>query len=217
MTFDVSNVMAEDQDLAVLFTTILANDMSALRKVLSKSPALAMASLKVAATRENPQDFFLDEFMHYVYAGDTALHVAALSYRFDMLELLVISNAYIDAQNRRGAQPLHYACDGSPNCATWNPGAQHATISKLIELGADPNCLDKSGVAPIHRAVRTRCTGAVRGLISGGANVNLKNKSGSTPLDLAFLTTGKSGSGTDECKREQAVIVELLKSAAAKR
>jgi ankyrin repeat protein len=55
---------------------------------------------------------------------------------------------------------------GSPG---WNPAAQAATIAYLIEAGADPNARDKSQVAPLHRAVRTRCAAAVGALLDGGA------------------------------------------------
>jgi hypothetical protein len=50
----------------------------------------------------------------------------------------------------------------------------------------------------------------VRALLAGGADARLRNKSGTTPLELARMTTGKSGSGTTEAKREQAAILALL-------
>jgi len=43
--------------------------------------------------------------------------------------------------------------------------AQAETIEFLVSVGADPNALDKSGVAPLHRAVRTRSLPAVRALL----------------------------------------------------
>jgi ankyrin repeat protein len=93
---------------------------------------------------------------------------------------------------------------------TWNPRAQAAVVACLIEAGADPNALDKSGVAPLHRAVRTRCTGAVRALLAGGADPRLRNRSGATPRDLASATTGRGGTGSAEAKKEQAEILRLL-------
>jgi len=84
-------------------------------------------------------------------------------------------------------------------------------VTCLIGAGADPNALDKSGVAPLHRAVRTRCMAAVRALLAGGADPNLANKSGSTPLALATQTTGRGGSGSPEARREQVEIVRLLR------
>src|SRR5450631_4383298 len=92
--------------------------------------------------------------------------------------------ANVRARNRRGAEPLHYAADGIPGSITWDPDAQSAVVEFLIRAGADPNSTDKSGVAPLHRAVRTRCAAAARALLTNGAAALGKNKRGSTPLHL---------------------------------
>jgi ankyrin repeat protein len=84
------------------------------------------------------------------------------------------------------------------------------TVTTLIEAGADPNAVDKSGVAPLHRAVRTRAAAAVRALIAGGADPRRPNKTGSTPMHLATQNTGRSGSGSPEAKAQQAEIIRLL-------
>src|SRR6185295_13644058 len=97
--------------------------------------------------------------------GDTALHIAAAGFKFEVAQFLIDHGAKCAAKNRRGAEPLHYASD----CNTWNPAAQVATIERLIRAGANPNATDKTGVAPIHRAVRTRCAAAVQALLSAGA------------------------------------------------
>jgi ankyrin repeat protein len=116
------------------------------------------------------------------------------------------------ARNRRGAEPLHYASDGVPGSRSWNPAAQAAIIATLIEAGADPNSIDKSGVAPLHRAVRTRCAAAVEALLQGGADARARNRSGSTPLLLASLNTGRSSAGSSEAKAQQKEIVRLLQA-----
>ena len=120
------------------------------------------------------------------------------------------------ARNRRGAEPLLYAADGGPSSVSWNPEAQAATIATLIAAGADPNAIDNSGVAALHRAVRTRCAAAVQALLEGGADARCKNKSGSTPMRLATLTTGRGGSGLAEAKLQQEEIVRLLKQYGAR-
>ena len=83
-------------------------------------------------------------------------------------------------------------------------------ITYLIAIGADPNALDNSGVAALHRAVRNRCSAAASALIDNGADPRLTNKSGSTPLHLAVQNTGKSNSGSDACKKEQGQLIALL-------
>jgi ankyrin repeat protein len=89
---------------------------------------------------------------------------------------------------------------------------QAATIAILIEAGADPNSLDKSGVAPLHRAVRTRCAAAIEALLEGGADACARNKSGSTPLLLASQNTGRGGSGSPEARAQQEEILRLLQA-----
>ena len=114
------------------------------------------------------------------------------------------------ARNRRGAEPLHYAADGNPDAEHWNPVAQREVIAYLVAAGADPNVLDKGGVAPLHRAVRTRCSAAVGAVIESGADPRLMNKSGSTPLHLAVQNTGRGHSGSEAAKGEQGRVIALL-------
>jgi ankyrin repeat protein len=106
---------------------------------------------------------------------------------------------------------LHYAADTNH----WSPAAQAETITYLIGAGADSNATDDSGVAPLHRAVRTRSSPAVRALLEGGANPCQPNKSGSLPMDLAIQTTGRGGSGSPHARDEQAAIITLLEAAGA--
>lgn len=196
--------------LRVLMDAIAKGDTAACLDLLAAEPALARARIEGGATRADARANFLSPIGHYVYEGDTALHIAAAGYRVDVVSRLVALGADVRARNRRGAEPLHYAADGNPGASRWNPAAQAATIARLIAAGADPNALDKSGVAPLHRAVRTRCAAAVAALLEGGADASLKNASGSTPMLLATFTTGRGGSGSPQAKAEQAKIVALL-------
>lgn len=173
---------------------------------LAANPALATAIAEVGAARDGASDFFFKEIAHYLYVGDTALHMASAAFRRPLAKLLVRHGADCRARNRRGAQPLHYAADAN-RC---DPKAQAETITYLLSIGADPNALDKSGVAPLHRAVRTRSLPAVRALLDGGASARARNKSGSTPLHLAVQTTGRGGSGSEHARQQQAGIIKLL-------
>jgi len=134
--------------LWALLRTIAVRDRPKTPQALRKSPLLARLPLEVGATRQRARACFFTEISHYVYAGDTPLHVAAAAYQ--------------------------------------------------------------RGVAPLHRAVRTRCTAAVRALLMNGADARRRNGNGSTPLHLAVQSTGRGGSGSAAAREQQATIVRLL-------
>ena len=196
-----------DDSLLALFAAITSRDRVGVIRMLDHTPGLVTLSLRAGASRQDPRPYFLAPIRHYVYAGDTALHVTAAANDWELAEALVVRGAVVRAHNRRGAEPLHYAADGGPSA---DANAQRELISFLVDAGADPNALDKSGVAPLHRAVRDRCSGGVSALVEKGADPLLMNKSGSTPLHLAVQNTGKSHSGSDEAKDEQHRIIVLL-------
>jgi hypothetical protein len=202
--------MAGDSALMALVRAVAAGNVAAALRLLAASPALASGRLEKGATRQTARAHYLDEIEHYVYAGDTALHIASAAYRTGIVRKLIAMAADVRARNRRGAEPLHYAADGVPGSHTWNPRAQAATVACLIEAGADPNALDQNGVTPLHRAVRNRCAAAVSALLEGGADARRKNKSGSTPMQLATHNTGRGGTGSPASKAQQEEIVRLL-------
>ena len=194
-----------------LVQAIVVGDAATALRLLAASPDLARQRAREGATRLAAKPYYFDEIGHYLYAGDTALHIGAAAYQPNILRELIARGADVRAKNRRGAEPLHYAAEGSPGSHGWNPPAQEATIACLIGAGADPNAIDKSGVTPLHRAVRTRCAAAVNALLEGGAQAGARNKNGSTPMLLATLNTGRGGSGSPEAKAQQEEIVRLLK------
>jgi len=87
-------------------------------------------------------------------------------------------------------------------------------IAYLIEAGAPPDAEAAGGVTPLHRAVRNRCSAAVRVLLDAGADPQRTNDAGSTALTLARHTTGRGGSGSPEAKAEQAKIISMLDTVA---
>jgi len=191
---------------------VVDGDTRELARRLAANPSLATAAADEGATRQLAKPFFFTQIAHYLYGGDTALHMAAAAFRRPVAELLVSHGADCRARNRRGAEPLHYAADAN----RWNPTAQAEVIAYLTSIGADPNALDQSGVAPLHRAVRTRSLAAVKALVEAGAHPRQPNKNGSTPLHLAVQTTGKSGSGSPQARHQQAGIIRLLLERGAK-
>ena len=202
----------EDDALIELMRAIAQHDQAGVAALLETDDGLASARLNAGATRQQAVEFFLTEISHHVYQGDTAVHVAAAASEPEIIRALVGRGGPVDATNRRGAQPLHYAVDGTPR-SVQEQDAQRQTVSVLIELGADPNVTDKNGTTPLLRAIRNRNAEAVEVLLDRGANPRAKNKRGSTAVQLASWTTGKSGSGSPYAKAQQQQIIRLLRAA----
>src|SRR6188472_1373655 len=99
--------MAAEPPLLELMRAIAAGDAETVSTVLQESPALARETADVGATRRDASTYYLDAISHYVYGGDTALHIAAAAHQPDVALELLARDADVGARNRRGAQPLH--------------------------------------------------------------------------------------------------------------
>ena len=203
--------IAQAEPFRAFLDVIVSGDSEAAVRLLKTSPHLAKERAACGATRQTSKEYFFDRIKHYLNAGDTALHLAAAANQARIAEELISGGADVRARNRLGAEPLHYAVDGGPGSPAWDPDQQAMIIARLIRAGANPNATDKSGVAPLHRAVRNRCAAAVKALIDGGADPHVSNGKGSTPMLLARLNTGKSGSGSPGAKDQQQEILRMLR------
>jgi uncharacterized protein len=79
--------------------------------------------------------------------------------------------------------------------AARNAGPEQNTIDAmtlLLSKGADVNAVNDNGESALHIAV-TRGDALVRFLVEKGARLDLKDKSGRTPLDVAMGVPGASG------------------------
>jgi ankyrin repeat protein len=198
--------MVENDNLMELARAIAAGENTKTARLLAAAPDLAQARMVRGAGRSSGHNYFLEPIRVHLYAGDSALHVAAAAFNWNIIQDLLGLGADHGARNRQGAEPLHYAASAN----TWNPADQAASIDRLMAAGANPNAVDKNGVTPLHRAVRTRSAVAVAALLRGGAEVTRKNANGSTPLHLAVQNTGHSGSGTAQAREQQRQIILIL-------
>jgi len=185
-----------------LLTAILDDDRPRAKVLLKADPGLATCLIREARLYES-------KILHWLYVGDTALHLAAAGHRLELVRILLAAGADPNsAQNHRQSGPLHYAADGYIIGPDWNPKRQVETIQCLLDAGADINAQDKNGASPLHRAVRTRCAAAAKRLLERGGDAKLKNKSGSTPFHLAVQNTGRGGSGADAARASQRQIIQ---------
>lgn len=186
-----------------LLQAILDDNRARVKELLKQSQALVTAGAK--------KPLLATEIAHWIYKGDTALHVAAAGHRAEIVKLLLAAGADVKAaKNHRHAQPLHYAADGYLENPAWNAERQVATLHLLLEAGADVHAQDKNGATPLHRAVRTRCAAAAKALLDAGADATIRNKPGSTPFHLAVQNTGRGGSGAVKAMVAQREIIQAF-------
>jgi hypothetical protein len=187
-----------------LLLAILNDDRAKVRALLEAKRGLATELLDHAR-------LYQSSIVHWLYANDSALHLAAAGNRAEIAALLLAAGADPNsACNHRRGRPLHYAADGNVQRPAYS-AAQHAkTIRCLLDAGAQIDAADKNGATALHRAVRGRCAAAVECLFNAGADPTARNHSGATPFHLATQNTGRGGTGADAAKAEQRKIIELM-------
>jgi ankyrin repeat protein len=202
-----SDALAAGQPLLErLLRAIVDDDRSSARDLLKREPPLATCPV------QRPR-LFQTKIAHWLYANDTALHLAAAGYRVEIARMLLAAGAHVNAAaNHRAGRPLHYAADGYLKNPSYDPARQVKMIRCLLDAGADLGAADKNGATALHRAVRTRCAAAVKCLLDAGADPTARNHSttGATPFHLAVQNTGRGGSGDVPAKAAQRRIIQLM-------
>ena len=101
MTTNATRACATLVPMIDLLRAIAARDEDEVARMLQASPALATSSIASGATRQEAAPYHLDQIGHYVYAGDTALHIAAAAYDTGLVPRLLALGADVGARNRR--------------------------------------------------------------------------------------------------------------------
>jgi len=96
-------------------------------------------------------------------------------FHVEVAKLLLEHGADLNAKNKYGWTPLHYAA----------LNGRVDIVATLLEHGADPNVQDKFGRTPLHLAASEGRVDVVRLLLERGADPTVKDKDGDTPLDIA--------------------------------
>ena len=151
--------------------------------------------------------------------GVTPLFLAIDNLHFDLAKYLIEKGANPNKWDWWGRTPLYSAVDvntlphgGRPDRPSTDATSGLEVIERLLKAGAWPNVQLKllqpfrhigddrgcdlmltTGMTPLLRAAKTFDTGAIKLLLEHGANVNLGNDGGITPLMAA------AGYGSVEC------------------
>ena len=125
--------------------------------------------------------------------GDTALHAACRKARRDVVELLLNAGIHVETKGRWDMLPLHSA-------ASSVTGDPRPVVNLLLQRGAKINSKGFQGHTVIHEAAFYNRYEMADLLLSNGAEPNLKDANGQTPMDLAY----KAG------KDERVPLINLL-------
>ncbi|MCJ1378617.1 Ankyrin repeat domain-containing protein 44 [Xylographa soralifera] len=85
-----------------------------------------------------------------------------------------------NAQGQNGSTPLYYAASSMDDSSRKENGEDITNF--LLQLGADPNLLNKEGRGPLHEAALHDHTNTLKLLLEHGADPTTEDKLGYTPL-----------------------------------
>jgi len=164
-------------------------DAADLAKVLLEHKADPNARLKrpILGRHHDSGDASLGE-------GTTPLMRAAKTVDVRVMRLLLEGGADPTLTQRDYTTPLMIALGGSRG----GPAAAEGTIIEALQLfldyGADVDAFNANGQTAVHLAAQRGADSVVKFLAERGAKLDMKNKQGRTPLDLA-LGVGGGGRG----------------------
>lgn len=138
------------------------------------------------------------------FRGATPLFVAAAYQEADVVRVLLAGGAQPNLGLENGMTPLLVAAGVGfekevrpTDLARWNivdsdfpevPTAEDdvlATVQLLVQAGADVNAVNADGNSALHPTASLGMVRVIQWLADHGAKIDVKNKGGRTPLDLA--------------------------------
>eukprot|EP00742_Colponemidia_sp_Colp-10_P020468 GILJ01023862.1.p1 GENE.GILJ01023862.1~~GILJ01023862.1.p1 ORF type:complete len:370 (-),score=69.93 GILJ01023862.1:189-1250(-) len=109
--------------------------------------------------------------------GSTALHMMAIAELPESISMLIEKGANVNALDKLKSTPLHYF------------QGNEKSLRILIAKGADVNAINKIGQTILHTVVYNTgfCAEQIATVLSLGANVDIIDRSGYSPLHLATV------------------------------
>lgn len=130
---------------------------------------------------------FTNDYTWVDTSGATAFWRAAQSSDTNAMKLLVEHGANPKLATKAGDTPLHAAA-GIGWAANWSVNAPLPLVDAVkycVELGNDVNAVDNRGYTPLHGAAYLGNNDMVNFLVSKGAKVDARSKTGDSPADMA--------------------------------
>src|SRR3989338_7482506 len=112
-------------------------------------------------------------------SGMLPQHLAARHGHDELIDLLNVHNAELDAPDANGRTMMHWAAEQGYD----------AVLEILLDQDTNPNLFDKDGHTPLHLAALCGHPDSVDLLINNKAELDLQDVNGLTPLHLAALNS----------------------------
>ena len=147
------------------------------------------------------------------YPGATPFLLAAMAGDVDVMRILADNGADPRLASNDGTTALMVAAGLGRYLAesrVTEPRAL-ATVKLALELGGEINAVNDSGNAALHGAAHTKADTIIEFLAKNGAELNLPNKRGQTPLTIA--DTVRAGSATVSQKTRTGDLLRSLGAA----
>jgi ankyrin repeat protein len=113
----------------------------------------------------------------------TPLHLAIQRNVYDIARVLLSRGAKPNVKNIGGKTPLHLLLEGNFKFA-GDEGDIPGLVRLLLERGADVNAQDQNHTSPLSLAMARHLVHIARILLQHGAEPNIKNIKGKTPLHV---------------------------------
>lgn len=144
--------------------------------------------------------------------GMQVVHLAAYGARYPVLQWLVEQGVDLQARDRWGRRPLDVAID-SKRYAFDNEADRRALIN-LLGGGADDYARGRFNKHPLHVAIWLENLREVERLLDAGADANVKDESGHTPLKRAIDLASGGPATSDQIKFGRQLLPLLMRHGA---
>lgn len=144
--------------------------------------------------------------------GAQAAHLAAYGARYPVLQWLVERGADLQARDRWGRRPLDIAID--THRYAFAKEADRQALVKLLGGGASDHARGRFHGHPLHLAIRSGNLHEVSRLLDAGADANVKDEAGHTPIRTAIDLASGMPATADQIRFGRQLLPLLLQHGA---
>jgi ankyrin repeat protein len=187
-----------------LHAAVLRSDVSLVKALLAHGAKPGIRMIKGTPMRRDTTDFNLPNTL----IGSTPYMLAARFLESEIMRALVAGGANPNEAMPNGATPLMLAMGMGSSANASRRGIAVIDFGKVepesrvleavtaaVSLGADVNAANQAGDTALHTAATQGYDTVVQWLADHGAQLNVKNKRGLTPLGALLAPPGGRGRG----------------------